>query len=186
MLAHKRLIGVVVFVVALLLAAQLTGLRDNLSLAYVRDAFLSHKVGGILLFVMLFAMGNLIQLPGLVFLAAAVLALGRGWGGVVTLIAANVSCAITFLAFRVIGGDALMQLENPLARRIFVHLHRHPVIGVALLRVLFQTLPSLNVALALSGIKVRHYLVGTFVGVPLPIALYCVFFDVLASALHVN
>ena len=184
--AHKRLIGVVLFVIALLLAVQLTGLREQFNLAYVRDAFQMHPVGGVLLFVLLFSLGNLIQLPGLIFLAAAVLALGQLWGGVVTLIAANVSCAITFLMFRFLGGDALQQLKNPLARRVFGTLNQRPVLSVALLRVLMQTAPSLNVALALTGVKLRDYVLGTLLGLPLPIALYCVFFDFVARSLNVN
>ena len=186
LLAHKRLIGVVVFVIALLLAVQLTGLREQFNLAFVRDSFQMHPVGGVLLFVLLFSLGNLIQLPGLIFLAAAVLALGQVWGGVVTLIAANVSCAITFLMFRFLGGDALQQLKNPFARRIFGTLNRRPVQSIALLRVLMQTAPSLNVALALTGVKMRDYLLGTLLGLPLPIALYCVFFDFVGRSLHVN
>ena len=45
---------------------------------------------------------------------------------------------------------------------------------------------ALNYALAMSGIGLRSYLVGTLVGLPLPIALYCTFFDVLATGLHVH
>jgi uncharacterized membrane protein YdjX (TVP38/TMEM64 family) len=54
-----------------------------------------------------------------------------------------------------------------------------------LLRILFQTVPALNYALALSGIRFRQYLTGTLLGLPLPIALYCVFFEYLAKALNV-
>jgi len=55
---------------------------------------------------------------------------------------------------------------------------------VLLLRLMFQTLPALNVALALSGVRLRSYLAGTLLGLPLPIALYCVFFYTLAHWLH--
>jgi uncharacterized membrane protein YdjX (TVP38/TMEM64 family) len=55
-----------------------------------------------------------------------------------------------------------------------------------LLRVLFQTVPPLNYALALSGVKFHHYLIGSLLGLPLPIFLYCLFFDQLANLLLVN
>jgi len=55
----------------------------------------------------LFSLGNLIQVPGLVFLGAAVLALGKVWGGVATYLAAMSSCLITFLAIGLLGGSAL-------------------------------------------------------------------------------
>jgi uncharacterized membrane protein YdjX (TVP38/TMEM64 family) len=60
------------------------------------------------------------------------------------------------------------------------------VSSVALLRTLFQTAPALNYALAMSGIEFRRYLAGTLIGLPLPIALYCIFFDVLAAQLHLG
>jgi len=55
-----------------------------------------------------------------------------------------------------------------------------------LLRMLFQTLPALNYTLALTGVKFRDYLIGTLLGLPLPIALYCLFFDFLARVLNLR
>ena len=75
-------------------------------------------------------------------------------------------------------------LTNRVAIRILRELDAHPIGCVALLRILFQTVPALNYALAMSGIKLRSYLIGTLVGLPVPIALYCVFFDALATGLH--
>ena len=51
---------------------------------------------------------------------------------------------------------------------------------------LLQTLPALNVALALSGVRFRSYLVAALLGLPLPLALYCVFFEYLAQALGIT
>ncbi|MEO8409766.1 MAG: VTT domain-containing protein, partial [Propionivibrio sp.] len=132
----------------------------------------------------LFALGNLIQIPGWVFLAAAVLTLGRGWGGLATYLAASVSCALTFFAIRLVGGDALRELKSTTAKQILARLDEHPLRSVIILRILFQTVPALNYALALSGIRFRPYMTGTLIGLPLPIALYCVFFDYLARALQ--
>ena len=44
-----------------------------------------------------------------------------------------------------------------------------------MLRVLMQTAPALSYTLALSGVKFRDYLIGSLVGLPLPIASYCIF-----------
>ncbi|MGH8820811.1 MAG: TVP38/TMEM64 family protein [Rhodoferax sp.] len=183
---YKRLLGVIVFFGALLAVFQLTGLRNNFNLPFLRDTFLAHKLGGVLIFALMFSLGNLIQIPGSVFLAAAVLALGRLWGGVVTYIAAVMSCALTFLIIRVLGGDALLQLKSRWAHKILGHLHARPVASITLLRTVFQTLPALNAALAMSGVKFRQYLAGTLLGLPLPIALYCLFFDYLATLLHLR
>jgi uncharacterized membrane protein YdjX (TVP38/TMEM64 family) len=58
--------------------------------------------------------------------------------------------------------------------------------SVALSRLVFQTVPALNYVLAMSGVKFRNYLLGTLLGLPVPIALYCVFFDYLATAFHIH
>jgi uncharacterized membrane protein YdjX (TVP38/TMEM64 family) len=182
----QRLIAVVVFLVVLLLIFEFSGLRGNFNLAFMRGVIEQHRVGGLLLFTLLFSLGNLIQIPGWVFLAAAVLTLGRLWGGLVTYAAAVASCALTFLTIRALGGDALRQFRNRMAVRILAELDAHPIRSVALLRLLFQTAPALNYALSMSGIRFVGYLTGTLLGLPIPIALYCIFFDDLAMLLHIR
>jgi uncharacterized membrane protein YdjX (TVP38/TMEM64 family) len=183
-LRYKRLLGVALFLAILFAIFELSGLRNHFNLPFIRQLILQHRIGGLVLFVLLFSLGNLIHIPGLVFLAAAVLTLDRVWGGVVTYIAAVTSCALTFVTIRALGGDALRSLRNRLAVRIFRELDAHPNASVMLLRILFQTAPALNYALAMSGIKFRNYMIGTLAGLPVPIALYCIFFDFLATGLR--
>ena len=181
----RRLLLVVVFLLGLFALFEVLGIRAQFNLAALQTLILMHPVLGLLLFTLLFALGNLIQIPGWVFLAAAVLALGRVYGGITTYVAACVSCLFTYFTIRLIGGDALRELDNPLAKRLLAGLDRHPLWSIIALRMLFQTVPALNYALALSGVRFRHYLLGTLLGLPLPIALYCLFFDYLAMWLNI-
>ena len=181
----RRLLLVVVFLLGLFALFEVLGIRAQFNLAALQTLILMHPVLGLLLFTLLFALGNLIQIPGWVFLAAAVLALGRVYGGIATYVAACVSCLFTYFTIRLIGGDALRELDNPLAKRLLAGLDRHPLWSIIALRMLFQTVPALNYALALSGVRFRHYLLGTLLGLPLPIALYCLFFDYLAMWLNI-
>ena len=181
----KRLFAVLAFLALLLAVFQLSGLRDNFSLAFLHQKFLENEASGLLIFIVLFAVGNLVQIPGWIFLAAAVLALGEAWGGVATYLAAVVSCAFTFWLIRLLGGDALRQIKGRWVQGVLAQLDARPVAGIVLLRTLLQTAPALNYALAMSGVRFRDYLLGTLLGLPLPIALYCVFFDYLARVLKV-
>lgn len=183
---HARLLGILLFLMTILTLAQVSGLRSQFNLAYLRGILDGHPVEGLLIFVVLFALGNLIQLPGWLFLASAVLVLGPVWGGIVTYVAACVACALTFLLVRWLGGAALRRLSNPLAQRLLARLDAQPARSVALLRILFQTLPALNYTLALSGLQFRQYALGTLLGLPVPIALYCLFFEQLARLLHIS
>jgi len=65
-------------------------------------------------------------------------------------------------------------------------LDAHPIRNIVLLRMLFQTVPPLNYALAMSGVRYRNYLIGTLFGLPLPIMAYCVFVDYLSVQLHLH
>jgi uncharacterized membrane protein YdjX (TVP38/TMEM64 family) len=177
---HARLLGLLVFLLLLAGLAHFSGLRGQFNLAYLRSILEGHPALGVLTFVALFTLGNLIQLPGGLFLAAAVLVLGPLWGGVLTYVAACVACAFTFLLVRWLGGAALRRLQSPLAQRLLVQLDARPIRSVVLLRILFQTLPALNYSLALSGLPFRAFALGTLLGLPLPIALYCIFFEQLA------
>jgi uncharacterized membrane protein YdjX (TVP38/TMEM64 family) len=175
---------VLLFLALLWATFRLTGLASHFNLAFLQDQFAHHIFGGLLVFTALFALGNLIQIPGWIFLVAAVLALGQVWGGLATYVAACVTCASTFVLIRALGGQALRALPGRLSSQILAQLDTHPLRSVVLLRLLFQTVPALNYALAMSGIGLRHYLVGTALGLPLPILLYCVFFSTLAGWLH--
>lgn len=165
---------------------EFSGLRDHFSLEFLRQRLIEHELGGLLVFVLLFCLGNLIQLPGWLFLAAAVLALGEWRGGLATYVAASISCVFTFLTIRWVGGDALRKLNNRVVTRLLGQLDARPVSSILLLRVLFQTVPALNYSLAVSGVRFRDYLIGTLLGLPLPILLYCVFFDYLARMLGIH
>lgn len=186
MRGYQRLLAVILFLALLFAAFELSGLRAHFNLEFLRHQIVEHKLSGLLIFVLLFSLGNLIQIPGWVFLAAAVLALGRTMGGLATYVAAIVSCMMTFLAIRFVGGNALRQLDNRTVARILRQLDARPIRSVALARILFQTAPPLNYALAMSGVRFREYLVGTLLGLPLPIFLYCLFFDYLEQSLGIR
>jgi len=117
MQSYARLLAVMLFLALLFSIFQWSGLREHFSLAFLQQQILAHRVGGLLLFVLLFALGNLIQIPGWLFLAAAVLALGRTWGGMATYAAACASCALTFLLIRAIGGAGVGHDQRPVRRK---------------------------------------------------------------------
>lgn len=180
-LRYRRVVLVLLFLLVLLGLVQWSGLRQNFSLAFLRQTLSERRWQGLALFVLLFSIGNLVQVPGWIFLASAVLVLGQWAGGLVTYLAASISCAVTFLSVRWVGGDAVQQMHSPLARRLVSQLQAHPIRNVIVLRTLFQTLAALNCTLALSGMGFRKYMAATLLGLPLPIALYCLFFDYIAK-----
>ncbi|MCV2361308.1 VTT domain-containing protein [Paucibacter sp. TC2R-5] len=166
---------------------RLTGMQALFTPARLHDVLLGHPAWAVLGFTFLFMAGNLMQVPGLLFLAAAELALGPLWGAALTYFAACVACVSTFAVARTIGGDALRAWDSgAVGRSLFAQLDRRPIPAILGLRLLFQTVPALNYALALSGVRFRHYFWGTLLGLPLPILIYCVFFEQLSAWLHLS
>ena len=130
----KRLWALAAFLLVLFVLVRVTGLRDHMTLAFVHDQFEAHMVQGLLLFVLLFCLGNLVQIPGWIFLAAAVLALGKFWGGLATYVAAVTSCAFTFWVIRLLGGNALREFRGKWVLWALARLDARPVLSVAVLR----------------------------------------------------
>ena len=175
----KKLLYIVAFFTLLYIIVELSGFRSALSPENIKALFLQHPFGGLFLFCLAFSIGNLLYVPGWVFLVGAVFALGKEWGGVATFAAALCSSVISFVLIRRLGGTALRSLNNRWADWAFAHLDERPVLSVSILRFMFQTLPALNYALALTGLRFQHYLIGTIFGLPIPIFLYCYFFEII-------
>jgi len=175
----KKLLFIVTFFVLLYVVVEVTGLRSRLSPDVIESLFFAYPVWGIVLFCLAFSLGNLLYVPGWVFLVGAVFALGKEWGWAATLLAATCSSTISFLLIRAVGGTALRSFNHRWADKIFAHLDERPILSVAVLRLMFQTLPALNYALALADIRFRNYLAGTILWLPIPIFLYCYFFELI-------
>lgn len=173
----RKLLAIITFFALLFLIAEISGLRAKLSPEAIRVLFTQHTLIGLILFCLAYGIGNLLYVPGWVFLVGAVFALGKEWGGVATFIAGLCSSTLSFYVIRYFGGTALRSVNHRWADKIFAHVDERPILSVAALRLLFQTLPALTYALALADIRFRHYFVGTFLGLPIPIFLYCYFFD---------
>lgn len=97
------------------------------------------------------ALGNLIQIPGWIFPATAVPAPDEAWGGMVAYTAAGISCIVTVFTIRCVGGNALRKPDDPLAVNLTGLLDANPVKIVILPRMLFQPVPALSHALAMTA-----------------------------------
>ena len=165
-----RIAVVVLVLLGLYIAGQTSGLLDDLDAEAVREKVRAAGPLGVLLFLAIFSGGLLVGLPGMAFLAASFLAYGTTFGFVVALVGSMVAITISFLLVRFTGGTALATVERPLIKRALAHLDRRPVGTVAVLRLIFWLAPPLNYALALTALRLRDYLVGSFLGL-VPVVL---------------
>lgn len=175
--SRTRLVLLSSLLIGLYLVGKYTGLSDSFSIDRVRALVARSEPFGYVAFVGAFAAGELIHVPGIVFVTAGVLVFGRSAGFVAGLGGGLVSVSTTFFVVRAIGGQALTAVERPFMKRLLAHLDAHPVRTVFLLRLVFWLAPPVNYALALSSIRFRQYFLGSLLGLVVPIALIALFVE---------
>lgn len=128
-------------------------------------------------FVVVFSVGQLLRIPGPVFVGVAILAFGRTTGTVAAVVGAIVSVTVNFVIVRTIAGQPLAYVQRPIVRRFLSQIDKHPIAVVAILRLIFQAAPPLNYALAMTQVRLRDHLIGSTLGLPLPIAATALVLD---------
>jgi len=173
---RTRLVLLALAVAAIFVAGRLSGL-GSVSPESLRALLANAGVFGVLAFVLVFSVGLLAQLPGMLFITVAVLVYGRELGTVIALGGAMVAVSVSFFVVRRFGGSALAEVKSPLVRRLLAQLDTRPLRSVIVLRAVFGVAPFLNYALALSSLGFRDYLIGSVIGMTPTIA-------VVAAILH--
>lgn len=181
----RRLARLGLLLLVLLAASELLGLRERMadpasrreSVEALRGFMQSAGAAGALLFVVAFCVGELLHIPGLVFVATGVLAYGRLEGGALAFAAGVLSMTLSFVIVRGVSGQALAELDKPWLKRAMGWVESRPIATVAALRTVLVLSPPLNYALALSSIRLRDYVIGSALGLIPPLLLAVVAFD---------
>eukprot|EP01062_Namystynia_karyoxenos_P054371 TRINITY_DN44700_c0_g1_i1.p1 TRINITY_DN44700_c0_g1~~TRINITY_DN44700_c0_g1_i1.p1 ORF type:complete len:255 (+),score=84.19 TRINITY_DN44700_c0_g1_i1:69-767(+) len=176
-------LAVVIGVVALLyLVGRLTGASELLSRSKLRRYVAAAGPLGALLLCMAFSVGELLHVPGVVFIAVGAAAFPLWWACIVNYAAALCSVSTTFAVVRGAGGQLLAEVSSPLLQRGLRRLDSHPIATVALLRSVLFVAPVLNYALAASPLRYREYLLGSALGLATPVTVMTIFADKLIGA----
>jgi uncharacterized membrane protein YdjX (TVP38/TMEM64 family) len=164
-----RLVALAVLVVAMLVAGHVSGLTARLDVPALRANIATAGGWGPVLFLPAFCVGELVHVPGIVFVAAAAFAYGPVYGAALAYVGALASVSVTFAFVRGVGGKPLATVRWHFARRLLAHLDRRPVLTIALLRLVLWISPPISYALALSGVRFRSYLAGSALGLAIPV-----------------
>jgi uncharacterized membrane protein YdjX (TVP38/TMEM64 family) len=180
---YGRLILAVAFIVILAAAGRLTGVRQYFTPENVRGLVLNVGIWGYVLFIVVFSVGEVLHVFGLIFVAAGVYAFGRTTGLIMGIIGGIVAVSVSFLVMRGIGGSAFTRVDRPWVQGMLKKLDQMPVRIVIVLRLIFIMNPSLNYLLALTSIRFRDYLIGSAIGLVAPISIFVFCFDWLVNVL---
>lgn len=158
-------------------AASSAGILDTLSTERVRQWVSQAGWWGLPLYFGVYTAGYLLQVPGLVFIAAAVVAFGRLEGALLGWLGTMIAVAVSFWVVRLIGGRPLEGVQRPRVKQLLARLDQQPVRVTAMLRLLFFAAPPVTYALALSGMRFRDYMMGSVVGLTPTLIVLIFFFD---------
>jgi uncharacterized membrane protein YdjX (TVP38/TMEM64 family) len=156
------------FVVALALVywfAQRSGILDQANPQGVRDLVAQWGMLGVSVYLAAFVVGQLVFVPGMVFVVAASLAFGERNGFLLSMSGALLSVSLSFFMARLMGGKPLAAPQSMWLKRLMGQLEAYPVGSMAAMRLLVGTAPWLNYLLGMSSVSYRHYLLASIIGI---------------------
>ena len=167
-----RILGLLALIGLLYGAAHATGLTENFTIESARQHMENAGAWGILIFMGLFIVGDLLHVPGLIFVAGAILAYGTVEGLVLGYFGALIGQSFNFWLIRKVGGRPLAEIERPLVKKVMSNLSERPIRTVIVLRLIFVLTPAINYALSMSQLRYRDYVLASAIGLIPPMALF--------------
>ena len=152
-------------IVSLYIVANSTGFLKLDNAQAIGDVVAQSGLLGVLIYCCIFSIGQLLHVPGMVFVAAAALAFGKSLGLVYAMVGAATAITVVFFVVRTIGGTALANPESPWVRRAVSRLETQPFKSILLMRLVFSTGPWLNYVLAMSTVSYPHYITASLLGI---------------------
>jgi uncharacterized membrane protein YdjX (TVP38/TMEM64 family) len=154
-----------------------TGIADGLNIDSIRAHLLASGPLGVVAYIVVFAVSNLLSVPGVIFIIAAMLVYGKWLGTLLAMVGALCSVVLNFVVIRKLGGTPVGELKVKWARKMLRYLDDYPVRTIWILRTFMLLNPQLNYILALSSVRFRAYLIGSALGLIIPIGFYTVGLD---------
>lgn len=173
-----RILGLVLFLAFSIWLVQYTVVGDWLSLNNMQYMVAQTGFWGVFIFIGLFVLTAILNVPGTAFFLLAILLFGYWQGAFLAYIGAFLGAWVTFLLGRGLGGKALTEIKNKTVRNLLEKVEVNPIRTLIVLRILVQFSPIVGYTLALTNIKQRHYLLGNMIGILIPtiafsIGMYC-------------
>ena len=151
-----------------------SALSEYFSLEGLHKLILDAGVYGVVLFILLYAVGILMNVPGVLYLFIGFMVYGGLYGFLVVYLASFVAVMVHFLFVRFMAGEALSEVKHPFVKKQLAKLETSPISTILVLRVIFYVSPPVNYALALSPLRIRDFVIGSLLSLPVSISVYYV------------
>lgn len=161
-------------VVALLVVAAVLARRAGVDAQRLQEELLALGALAAPVFILFFAVGELLHLPGIVFVLVARHVFGPVTGFFVGYAGAVFALTVSFAVARLLVRAARASKDPwqprwALLRRVFERLELRPVRNVAVLRLVLWLAPPLTYAIAATRVRGRDHLLGSALGILMPV-----------------
>ncbi len=153
------------------------GWTRDIDVERIRQLVLDSGSWGVLVYLLVFAGAELAHVPGMIFVLAAMAIWGRTEGLVIGYLGANLSVVTSFVTVRAIGGKTLTMMDNKWLKWALAKLDARPLVTVTMIRMVFWLAPAANYALALSPVRLPHFILGSALGLLPPVIVVSIGFE---------
>ena len=152
--------------------AKYTSLSVYFSLDGMQKLIFEAGAYGVTLFIILFAVGIVMNVPGLLFLIIGFMLYGPYKGFLIVYVGSLIAVIAHFVFARSLAGEALGEIKQPFIRKQMEKLKTKPIITSVILRLIFYVSPPVNYAFALSPIRTKDFIIGSAISLPFCTVLY--------------
>ncbi len=168
-----KLIIFVVFLIVVLAVKFFTPYGKQMTIEYLQLIFEPMGWWGIALFISAFCVSIILQLPGIVFIGAAIPLFGTFMGPLVAYFGSLAAVIVSFYFARSMGGNALAQVKSKRIQNMLNKVEDYPIKTIFILRLVMWVAPPLNYALAFSKVTTKNYIWASALGLLIPISVMC-------------
>ena len=153
------------FIVAAVMTVRFTGIREFLTVEKLGAWLAAAGFWGPLAFVIIYAAGICLFIPGTLLTALGAAIFGAYWGFVYVWIAAMLGAAGAFLIGRYLGREFAASLIGDRLRKYDDAIERNGFATVLYLRLVYFPFTAMNFGIGLTKVRFRDYLWGTGLGI---------------------
>ncbi len=143
-----------------------SGVSKYFGLEYLTQTIQNTGSFGLVIFTVVYIIGTLMNVPGMIFLFILFLVYDDVTGLAVGYISTLLSMIAHFKFTRMIAGEPLGEIKQPFIKKQLDNLLEKPLRTVIVLRLILFISPPVNYALALSPVRNKHFLLGSMIAMP--------------------
>ena len=157
--------------ISLILLVKFTFIGDYFEFEKIQQLVLESGKWGFLIFLLLFLLGTLMNVPGAVFLVFSMITYGYLTGIILSFICLQVFAMINFYFARYIGGKGLSGIQNERILKVLDKVDEQPIKTICWLRVFMLLSPVVNYTMALTKIRPSVFFIANLIGMLAPFSL---------------